>query len=208
MTINKKQNKRVASMAFLGAAVADNNNAKTPKSTETLKHVKMPADLKSLTVKKLVTLHNKLAEQLGVNSVKHFANKPSAIKKITKLSDALGDSILKVSGIECKKPTKLTKPAKQEEQTKTSKRHTFGSKISAKDVTEMITSTFGENTFVVRNVVFENEHYWYCNLMHVDSGLQAKRIRVDYLVNYLRVPRAFKTVRSEILSNLDIEGVA
>ena len=164
---------------------------------------------KPMTLKEMVVVYNTLAKASGQPEVKTFGSKALATKRIAKLEAETKPAVPS-------KPTKEAKPAKPAKKAtkkvakkaekvepktsgrKSTKRFTFGKHVTAAEVKSMITKTFGD-LLVVSKVEFVDQHYWYCNLKLKGTKITAKKVRVDYLVNYLRIPRAFKAERKAIL---------
>lgn len=166
--------------------------------------------LKDHTVKELVQMYNTLAKVLGYKTLTAFRGKDIAVARVEKLQKEeklmLGQRS-KAKKSTKKETTKASKVVKNTPKTDdkpkskgrtSTKKFTFGSKVSAEEVEAMILSTFG-SLFKVSKVEFVDSHYWYCDLKLKGSKLSAKKVRIDYLVNYLRIPRIFKESRKMIL---------
>lgn len=173
--------------------------------------VEVVKELKDHTVKELVKIYNEVATKLSESTLTAFRSKAIAISRV----EAIRKELERVEKVK----TKVAKEAKKASKTKTAKvveptpktddkpkskgrtstkRFTFGSKVSAEEVENMIKDTFG-SMFKISKVEFVGSHYWHCDLKLKGSKLVAKKVRVDYLVNYLRIPRVFKESRKAIL---------
>ena len=199
----KKSNKHVSSMALMGAQAAKDATSAKP----VVEDIELPTSLKALTMKQLVALHNQFAEVLKIDTLKAFAGKGKAVARVEKLAkeaDELGvfdepkpTKKVKSHG-KVPKADKKTDEAPKAKGRASTKKFTFGKNVSTYEVKAMITETFGD-TFTTNKVEFVDAHYWYCTLRLKGSKLVAKKVRVDYLVNYLRIPRIFKESRKAIL---------
>lgn len=147
----------------------------------------------NLTLKQLILEHNKLATKLEKPPVSRFANKTKAIIALKALMAI--DECRRYKRL-AEKQTKKSNPRKAK-----AGKATFGKNISAEGVHAAIEKVFG-TLFITKNIKFVDKHYWYCDLKLKGSKLAAKKVRVDYLVNYMRIPRAFSEQRKAILEHV------
>lgn len=193
----KSNTKRIPSMHLM-----TNPN----KSDTTVKTKPLP--LKDHTVKELVVLYNGLAKELDIPTLTAFRNKKSAIERVEKLTKEFNRTLETVGDVKDadKKTSKKTnkkankKVDKKADKKVSTKRFTFGKKVESKQVESYIKETFG-NKFKIIDVEFVDEHYWYCSIQLKGTDLVAKKVRVDYLVNYLRIPRIFKEHRVALVAH-------
>jgi hypothetical protein len=117
--------------------------------------------------------------------------KKMAVLEIGKLRKNVVKEAIKPKGKKSSTKKAAPKKAATVKTNKNVNKFRFGSKIDAATVVSYAGEIWG-GTFEISNVEFVDSHYWKGSVTNKE-GISVDNVRLDYLINFCRVPTSLKT---------------